>query len=430
MYKKCAFTICTKSYIGYVTALKESIKRYTDNIDFFVVIADEIDFDIAVPENTLVAKNILCNISEEKWVEQTFKYNLTEFCTYIKPASFLYFFNTGYEKVCYFDPDLYFFDNLDAIYDCMNKYMVIVTPHCVNMEITDREDSAEFDARFSGIFNFGFLGLRNTVKTNDFLNWWHNRLDDKCFFDSMNFLCTDQKWGDLLPCYFNSEELYVSRSMGWNLAPWNFFEREICFDNGVWLVKNRYKNEVPEKILFAHFSGYDYKKMLEGKVIQKNDHNAKSYSDVELFEQLYVKIIANIREVFLKYINLPYTYNYFSNGQKIEKMHRRLYHSALLQKIDLGNPFDCENAKFYEKINKLSMHSNSNVDNFSAVINSTSTVKKLALFNRLMRVLYKIIGYKNYLSVLKLFQAYNWYENQYHLLEKDKNILFFRKRII
>ena len=93
MYKKCAFTICTKSYIGYVTALKESIKRYTDNIDFFVVIADEIDFDIAVPENTLVAKNILCNISEEKWVEQTFKYNLTEFCTYIKPASFLYFFN-------------------------------------------------------------------------------------------------------------------------------------------------------------------------------------------------------------------------------------------------------------------------------------------------------------------------------------------------
>ena len=312
----------------------------------------------------------------------------------------------------------------------MNKYMVIVTPHCVNMEITDREDSAEFDARFSGIFNFGFLGLRNTVKTNDFLNWWHNRLDDKCFFDSMNFLCTDQKWGDLLPCYFNSEELYVSRSMGWNLAPWNLFEREICFDNGVWLVKNRYKNEVPEKILFAHFSGYDYKKMLEGKVIQKNDHNAKSYSDVELFEQLYVKIIANIREVFLKYINLPYTYNYFSNGQKIEKMHRRLYHSALLQKIDLGNPFDCENAKFYEKINKLSMHSNSNVDNFSAVINSTSTVKKLALFNRLMRVLYKIIGYKKYLSVLKLFQAYNWYENQYHLLEKDKNILFFRKRII
>ena len=39
-------------------------------------------------------------------------------------------------------------------------------------------------------------------------------------------------------------------------------------------------------------------------------------------------------------------------------------------------------------------------------------------------------GYKTYLSILKLFQAYNWYENQYHLIEKDKNVLFFRKRII
>lgn len=430
MSKNCAFTICTKSYIGYVSALSESIRKYTGNIDFFIVVADEIDENVDIPQNVLVAKSILRNISTEKWQEQSFKYNLTEFCTCIKPASFLYFFNKGYEKACYFDPDLFFFDNPDIIYDYLNSYMVIVTPHCVNMEIIDREDSAEFDARISGIFNFGFLGLRKTPKTYEYLNWWHNRLDDKCFFDSMNFLCTDQKWGDLLPCYFNSDELYISRNMGWNLAPWNFFEREICLKDGVWTVRNRYKSEISEKILFAHYSGYDYKKMVDGIIIQKNDHNKKAYTDIEPFEQFYVQVLSKIKDSFLKYIDLPYTYNFFSNGKKIEKMHRRLYHSAILQKNDIGNPFDCENKKFYKKIEKLAMFSNTNTENFSDVISSAGTKRKLALINRLMRLLYRFIGYERYLSILKLFQAYHWYENQFHFLENDKNILFFRKRII
>lgn len=430
MSNNCAFTICTKSYVGYVSALKDSIKKYTDDIDFFIIVADEIDSEVDIPENVFVAKSLLKSISEEKWLEYTFKYNLTEFCTCIKPSSFLYFFNNGYERVCYFDPDLYFFDNPNVIYNYLNKYMVIVTPHCVNMEITERKDSAEFDARISGIFNFGFLGLSNTTKTNDFLKWWHNRLDDKCFFDSMNFLCTDQKWGDLLPCYFNSDELYISRNMGWNLAPWNFFEREIICKDGIWFVKNRYNNDALEKVLFAHYSGYDYKKMLDGKIIQKNDHNGAVYSDIEPFEHFYIKVLCNIKDVFLKYIDQPYSYNFFSNGRKIEKMHRRLYHSAILQGIDVGNPFCCENKKFYKRIDELLMYSNSNSDNFSDVINSAGIGRKLTIINRLMRILYKIIGYEKYLSVLKLFQAYNWYENQYHFLDTDKNVLFFRKRII
>ena len=148
------------------------------------------------------------------------------------------------------------------------------------------------------------------------------------------------------------------------------------------------------------------------------------------FEEFYVNELQKIKDIFLKYINLPYTYNYFSNGQKIEKIHRRLYHSSILQKIQIGNPFDSENPNFYKKINKIKMYSLRNADDFSNVMGSSGTVKKLKIVNKLMRLLYKRIGYERYLTVLKLFQAYNWYENQYHLIDNDKNILFFRKRII
>jgi hypothetical protein len=93
MNNHCIFTICAKNYIGLAQALEKSVQQYNDNVDFYIVVADELDTgkEPPVADNVLIAKSVL-PIEENLWTNMAFKYNLTEFCTAIKPFSLEYFF--------------------------------------------------------------------------------------------------------------------------------------------------------------------------------------------------------------------------------------------------------------------------------------------------------------------------------------------------
>src|SRR5574344_1382467 len=110
--KNCIFTIVATNYVGLAQSLEKSIKRYNDNVDFYIVVADEPTTEIKnkLHKNVLIAKEFL-DYTTDKWYEMAFKYNLTEFCTSIKPPSISYFFSVGYDKVAYFEPDILCFNN-------------------------------------------------------------------------------------------------------------------------------------------------------------------------------------------------------------------------------------------------------------------------------------------------------------------------------
>ena len=104
MNKNVVFTIVAKNYIGLAQILEESLKEKNPDTDFFIIVADEFsdDFDIEkLPSNILIARKEL-NISVQQWTDMSFKYDLTEFCTSIKPASFSYFIEkTKYKKIIF-----------------------------------------------------------------------------------------------------------------------------------------------------------------------------------------------------------------------------------------------------------------------------------------------------------------------------------------
>ena len=67
MSKKVAFTICAKNYIGLAQVLENSIKKYNDDLDFYIFVVDEfvesdksiIEDKSALPNNIIVAKDVL-----------------------------------------------------------------------------------------------------------------------------------------------------------------------------------------------------------------------------------------------------------------------------------------------------------------------------------------------------------------------------------
>lgn len=193
MNKDCIFTIVAKNYIGLAQILGNSIKQHNNDIDFYIVVADEFQQEgITLPANTIIAKNVL-DYSEDEWVDMTFKYTLTEFCTAIKPATFQHFFNNGYERIIFFDPDIYVFSSLSAIFNALESHEMVLTPHVAGIHPCYQGED-EWAICVTGIFNLGFCAVSNTQRIKEFMKWWRIRLQNQAFCDRTVGTFTDQKW--------------------------------------------------------------------------------------------------------------------------------------------------------------------------------------------------------------------------------------------
>lgn len=415
MEKKCVFTIVAKNYIGLAQLLEKSILVNNDNVDFFIVVADELeggDF----PSNTICAHNCF-GLDEELWLNMTFKYNLTEFCTAIKPSAFTYLFSRGYNKVIYLDPDIYAFKSFDSIFENLDRFNVILTPHVAGMHIDYKGEHDEGDILSEGNYNLGFCALSKSERVLKMLDWWHVRLKDRCFSYKGFPYCYDQKWMVLLTNYFNHDEILISRNLGYNLAPWNYFEREVYKKGDSFYV--RFRNNDPEvveyPVTFVHFAGYKYKDLVQGKV-NRARLAINQYEDMDALVHIYMREFQKNASAMEKYLSLPYSYGFYENGVKIERLHRSMYNGLIKKGYEVGNPFLCGKGSLFYNLKKTGAFSGEtekyNMSNYSGLS------KKEKMLDVYYKALKRILGYKRYLLFTKSLMIYVNPEKQSILLEK------------
>lgn len=421
MKKKVAFTICAKNYIGLAQTLEKSIKENQKDVTFLIFVADEFasldQVASALPDNVIIAKNAI-DIPTEQWYQMAFKYDLTEFCTAIKPSCFKYIFKDSEVGSCiYFDPDILIFNTLDTIYDCLNDHSILLTPHTTTIETIYTGSLNERNLLYSGMFNLGFIALKNDSSAKKLLDWWEERLKDRCYQNMMENYFTDQKWIDFLPSFFPSQ-LLVSSDLGLNMAPWNFYEREILVRNNQFFVKNRItKEEKQYPLTFVHFSGFDYKALLNNEVRQGNIKALTFQEDLmPVFTTYTEKLLQSEMSSFIK---LTYTYNYFSNQTNISIIYRRLFRRLLEDgKVDF-NPFEV-NAQFYKALNSAGLIKQQMVSADKSNIDTVSNIEaKTIKINRLLKVCFKLIGAERFFLLTRLMRLYSKHENHVYLIDKD-----------
>jgi len=420
--KRCAFTICAKNYIGLAQILENSIKEVNPSLDFFIFVVDEFknNKDI-LPENVIISRNNILK-NDYLWNEMSFKYNLTEFCTAIKPMCFEYIFKElGFDKGIYFDPDIYIYSSLNPIYKELETYSIIITPHITQIESKYSGDIPEKNLLASGVYNLGFCALNKSDHSAKFLSWWKNRLIDKCFVNVLDSYYTDQRWIDMIPCFFDSSVLKISHHLGLNMAPWNFSEREVVIENGDLYVsvRGRDKSEL-YKLIFVHYSGYDYKKLINNEIVQKNILDMKVYQDIEIILDKYKEAIISQLDKFNKFINLKYTYNYFDNGETITDFQRRLYNGLIINQKYNKNPFETKDFdSFYTLLRQRKMFPRtSGIEKYG--IETPDVKKRIDKVNKLFLYLYKILGYDKFYLLIRMFKSYSRFETYTFLLGSIK----------
>lgn len=127
------FTIVAKNYIGLAQVLEESVNAHSSDVQFYIIVSDELVNLPELPLNVLSARKAL-NLPDEQWEQMAFKYNLVEFCTAIKPYCFDFFFKQkDAGKTIYLDPDILAYSSLNPIFDELGRQSILITPHILNM---------------------------------------------------------------------------------------------------------------------------------------------------------------------------------------------------------------------------------------------------------------------------------------------------------
>lgn len=309
------FTIVARNYLGYAITLGQSLGALHPNFRFAIVVVDGLDgIDASsIPFTVLDARDVC----DEHYPDMAFRYNVVEFATSIKPQVFRHFMQAHGGVVLYLDPDLFVLGPLDPIVEALRDKSICVTPHLIHCKLDD-EPYPEYLHLFEGVFNFGFCGVRGSPDAVRFLDWWDRQLRNHCYIDHRDGLHTDQKWANYLPCYFG-DSLVVLRHPGANVAHWNLGERSVSVEDGTYFVNG-------QRLLFFHFSGFDY--FGKGLVKRGSVETGVAGHDTalrQLAAAYRARLKANGHEA---YARLAYAFDRFPNGDLVTHLHRRLYRAS------------------------------------------------------------------------------------------------------
>ena len=148
---------------------------------------------------------------------------------------------------------------------------------------------------------------------------------------------------DFVPALFPAEAVRVWRHLGCNVAPWNYHERRIVPENGRFVVQARgVASDGPTQVdplIFLHFSGFDFRRILDGTFNQLNLVDSRSYDDVKPLYDLYGAAISAEADEMSRQLALPYGFGVFADGSPILPSHRRLFRVWRERHGDAAAPF-------------------------------------------------------------------------------------------
>jgi len=250
---KLAFTLCSNNYLAQAKTLGDSLLKFNPDYKFVIGLVDkfspQINYSKDITYEIIPIEDIGIADFDNLWK----KYNIIELNTCIKPSIIRYLFkkNPDLEFLFFFDPDIMIFDKLSDIESKFKMNDFILTPHILYPLTLSEQRPNEYDFLNYGIYNIGFLGLRNSKQViNDFLPWWEERALKLGYIKPCSGLFVDQIWFNLVPLFFR--KTYVLNHLGCNVGPWNLHERELTQLSDRIIVNSK------DNLIFFHFSSYNY----------------------------------------------------------------------------------------------------------------------------------------------------------------------------
>jgi len=208
-------------------ALYESLRQHAGDFLLVVLCFDkrthEILSRLALPSMELIRLNdfeaahpVLITVKAER----TFvEYFLT--CTPLLPA-FILRERPEVEQIAYLDADLFFYDNIQPVYDEWGDGSIYLVPHRFSPANKQRGEIN------GGRFNVGLVGFRRDAAGMDVLDRWTRQCLEWCFLRVEPGRLGDQKYLDDWPEQFKGVVVSENHGVGaggWNISSYRIYQQ-------------------------------------------------------------------------------------------------------------------------------------------------------------------------------------------------------------
>jgi hypothetical protein len=284
------------------------------------------------------------------------------------------------------------------------NYDVLITPHICTISEIDK-DYSEVNHLYEGIYNFGFLAISKSIVTLKLLTWWRLRLTQYCYGDRSLNLHTDQAWGNYFPAFLG-DKCKILNHLGCNVAHWNISERKLTrADCGKYMVNDNCN------LIFFHFSGFDY----FGTSLTKRG----GYEFSNLSKALQ-ELAADYRNILSlldhdRLLNLRYSFEQLGSDKKFTL---GLFQRRMIGNEEIFAKMTASGIQDFLQSRKLADYHLVSPTGYNARVEGNFHTK-IRYIKKILKLLFKVIGVKNYSKMVRIFN-YLGKETNHTFLFYDK----------
>ena len=243
----------------------------------------------------------------------------------------------------FLDSDILIFSSLDEIFQQLKSTSILLNPHILAPASKNHIELTEVPTLVSGLYNAGFLGLKATKETGEFIAWFKDRLTNYSFSRRgqgiYKYLFVDQLWLNFTPLFFKDVSYLIHP--GANLAYWRLVTGTLSKQNNSYFFNDR-------RIIFIHYTGWDI----------RSPSKLSGYleKDIDVWPELgaiYQELLFKCGyEECSKY---PNTFSVFNNGKPVTPEMRFLYHEYLSSNESCEmNPFSDRGYRVLKQLQRRS----------------------------------------------------------------------------
>ncbi len=271
-------TYFDKNYLSRGLVLYDSLKEHCKQFELYVLCLDEFTLNYFQTNSENFQEIKAISLSEIENFDKELKAckqnrSTIEYYFTLSPCMPLFLLKKySLPHICTLDADILFLADPMQLFEYLNEYSVVITPHKFSPELKTRE-------KF-GVYNVSFQVFKNDGVGIACLNKWREQCIEWCddHFEEAGNRFADQKYLDKWPELYKSN-LKVLDDHASGIAPWNLNNYKITSENGHFYSDN-------EKIIFYHFHHYKF---------------LNSLWATQGFDSYFVKKQKGINQLYLSY---------------------------------------------------------------------------------------------------------------------------------